>query len=105
MIGRASIGYPWIFREIRHYLETGEQLPPPTTEERVSAARQHLKHSIEWKGEKLGILEMRRHYTNYFRGFPHIKPLRMELVTNHDPETVFSILDEIEERYSEYVFD
>lgn len=104
MIGRASIGYPWIFREIRHYLETGEKLPPPTTEERVAAARQHLKHSLEWKGEKLGVLEMRRHYTNYFRGFPHIKPYRTELVTNHDPETLFSILDEIEERYSEYVF-
>jgi len=104
MIGRASIGYPWIFREIRHYLETGEKLAPPTTEERVAAARQHLTHSIEWKGEKLGILEMRRHYTNYFRGFPHIKPYRTELVTNHNPETLFSILDEIEERYSEYVF-
>ena len=104
MIGRASIGYPWIFREIKHYLATGEKLPPPTTEERVAAARQHLKHSIEWKGEKLGILEMRRHYTNYFRGFPHIKPLRMELVTNHNPETLFSILDQIEERYSEYIF-
>jgi len=100
MIGRASIGNPWIFREIKHYFKTGELLDPPTVEERVAAARQHLKHSIEWKGEKLGILEMRRHYTNYFRGFPHIKPLRMELVTNLDPEVVFATLDIIEERYS-----
>ena len=101
MIGRASIGYPWIFREIKHYFATGEILDPPTVRERVDAAKQHLRHSIEWKGEKLGILEMRRHYTNYFRGFPNIKPYRMELVTNHDPDVVFSILDQIEERYSD----
>ncbi len=100
MIGRASIGYPWIFREIKHYFETGELLDPPTVKERVDAAKQHLKHSIEWKGEKLGILEMRRHYTNYFRGFRNIKPYRMELVTNHDPEVVFSMLDEIEDKYT-----
>ncbi len=101
MIGRASIGYPWIFREIKHYFATGEILAPPTVHERVAAAKQHLKHSIEWKGEKLGILEMRRHYTNYFRGFPNIKPYRMQLVTNHNPEFVFSILDEIEDKYSD----
>ena len=65
MIGRASIGYPWIFREIKHYFNTGEKLADPTVEERVAAARQHLQHSLEWKGEKLGVLEMRRHYTNY----------------------------------------
>jgi len=100
MIGRASIGYPWIFREIKHYFETGEILAPPTITERVNAARQHLKHSIEWKGEKLGVLEMRRHYTNYFRGFRNIKPVRMQLVTNHDPNVLFEILDQIEERYS-----
>jgi len=100
MIGRASIGNPWIFREIKHYFATGEILPPPTIQERVNAARQHLKHSIEWKGEKLGILEMRRHYTNYFRGFRNVKPFRMQLVTNHDPNTVYGILDEIEEYYT-----
>jgi len=100
MIGRASIGNPWIFREIKHYFATGEILPPPTIQERVNAARQHLKHSIEWKGEKLGILEMRRHYTNYFRGFRNVKPFRMQLVTNHDPNTVYGILDEIEEHYT-----
>ena len=100
MIGRASIGNPWIFREVKHYFETGELLPPPTSKERVAAAKQHLKHSIEWKGEKLGILEMRRHYTNYFRGFRNIKPYRMKLVTNFNPDDVFGILNQIEEDYS-----
>jgi nifR3 family TIM-barrel protein len=100
MIGRASIGYPWIFREIKHYFETGESLDPPTIHERVEACKQHLRHSIEWKGEKLGILEMRRHYTNYFRGYQHIKPYRKELVTMHNPADIYGILDQIEERYS-----
>ncbi|MFT5165560.1 MAG: tRNA-dihydrouridine synthase B [Saprospiraceae bacterium] len=101
MIGRASIGHPWIFREIKHYFATGEILDPPTVQERVAAARQHLRHSIEWKGLTLGILEMRRHYTNYFRGFPNVKPYRTALVTNHDQDVLFSILDEIEDRYSD----
>ena len=100
MIGRATIGNPWIFREIKHYFETGEILDPPTIHERVGAARQHLKHSLEWKGEKLGVLEMRRHYTNYFRGFRNVKPFRMQLVTNHDPKILFEILDQIEDHYS-----
>jgi nifR3 family TIM-barrel protein len=100
MIGRASIGYPWIFREIKHYVATGELLAPPTIEERVEAARKHLKHSIEWKGERLGIVEMRRHYTNYFRGFRNIKPFRARLVTTYEPEGIYSILDEIEDVYS-----
>lgn len=100
MIGRASIGYPWIFREIKHYFATGELLPPPTVKERVDAARQHLRHAIEWKGVKLGVLETRRHYANYFRGFPHIKPFRTRLVTTDEPEELFRILDEIEEVYS-----
>ncbi len=102
MIGRASIGYPWIFREIKHYFATGELLPPPTVHERVEAAKQHLRHSLEWKGEKLGVLEMRRHYTNYFRGFPHVKPYRSRLVTEHDPAILFQVMDEIEARYSAY---
>jgi tRNA-dihydrouridine synthase B len=101
MIGRASIGYPWIFREIKHYFATGEILDPPTVKERVAAAKQHLRHSIEWKGQTLGILEMRRHYTNYFRGFPNVKPYRTALVTTPDPEDLYSILDEIEDRYSD----
>jgi len=104
MIGRASIGYPWIFKEIKHYMATGELLPPPTVEERVAAAKQHLLHSIEWKGQTLGMLEMRRHYTNYFRGFPHVKPYRTKLVTTPDPEEVLETLKQIEERYSEHVF-
>lgn len=99
MIGRASIGNPWIFREIKHYFRTGEILDPPTISERVAAARQHLQHSIEWKGLKLGVLEMRRHYTNYFRGLRGIKAYRGRLVTEYDPATLFAILDEIEEVY------
>ncbi|MEM9544675.1 MAG: tRNA dihydrouridine synthase DusB [Bacteroidota bacterium] len=100
MIGRASIGYPWIFREIKHYVATGELLDPPTIQERVDAARRHLKHSLEWKGDRLGVVEMRRHYTNYFRGFRNIKPYRTKLVTIYEPEILFEILDEIEEVYS-----
>ena len=99
MIGRAAIGYPWIFREIKHYFATGELLPPPTVEERVAAARTHLEHSVSWKGAKLGILEMRRHYTNYFRGFRNIKEYRKRLVTEDDPADVYAILDEIEAVY------
>lgn len=81
MIGRASIGYPWIFKQIKHYLRKGTKLAPPSMAERIKAAEDHLKMSVEWKGEKLGVLEMRRHYTNYFKGIPHFKPHRMELVT------------------------
>ncbi len=103
MIGRASIGYPWIFREIKHYFETGESLDPPTLEERVNAARQHLRHSVEWKGHKLGVLEMRRHYTNYFRGFPGIKAFRQRLVTEMEPEVLEGVLQEIQVHYSRSV--
>ena len=99
MIGRASIGNPWIFREIKHYFATGEILDPPTISERIAAAKQHLKHSLEWKGPKLGVLEMRRHYTNYFRSFPNIKPYRAKLVTNFNPDDLYAIMDEIEEVY------
>jgi nifR3 family TIM-barrel protein len=100
MIGRATIGYPWIFREIKHFFATGALLPAPSTQERVSAARQHLSHSIEWKGPKLGVLEMRRHYTNYFRGFPNIKHFRSLLVTEDEPGVLFEILDQIFETYT-----
>ncbi len=88
MIGRASIGYPWIFREIKHFLKTGERLTPPTMMERIEAAENHLKMSVEWKGEKLGVLEMRRHYSNYFKGIPHFKEHRMQLVTLEDFEAL-----------------
>jgi nifR3 family TIM-barrel protein len=104
MIGRASIGYPWIFREIKHFLDTGQTLPPPSIRERVDAARQHLAHAMDWKGQKLGILETRRHYTNYFRGLPGIKTLRQELVTSEIPETLFEIFDQIEQQYEGFVF-
>ncbi|MBK8700329.1 MAG: tRNA dihydrouridine synthase DusB [Saprospiraceae bacterium] len=100
MIGRASIGYPWIFREIKHYLLTSEILPAPTVHERVDAARKHLIHSINWKGRKIGIAEMRRHYTNYFRGFPNIKPFRAQLVTCNELEGILRILGEIEAVYA-----
>ena len=103
MIGRGSIGYPWIFREIKHYFATGELLPPPGVSERVQAARQHLADSIEWKGAKLGVLEMRRHYAPYFRDLPNIKPYRARLVTEMEPEVLFGLLDEIEEVYGEPV--
>ncbi len=105
MIGRASIGYPWIFREIKHYFATGEILAPPTIEERVQAVRQHLQHSIDWKGEKLGVVEMRRHYTNYFRGLPSIKEFRSTLVTEETPSVLFEVLDRIQEHYSDVVFE
>ncbi len=101
MIGRASIGNPWIFREIKHYFETGEILAPPTIKERVAAAKKHLTFSLEWKGEKLGVLEMRRHYTNYFKGYRNIKPYRGRLVTCMEPEGVFEILDEISSVFGE----
>jgi nifR3 family TIM-barrel protein len=100
MIGRASIGYPWIFREIKHYMATGEILPAPTIAERVEAARQHLRHSIDWKGEKLGIQEMRRHYTNYFRSLEGIKHFRALLVTEMNPESLYDILEQISNHYS-----
>ncbi|HPE98608.1 MAG: tRNA dihydrouridine synthase DusB [Chitinophagales bacterium] len=95
MIGRASIGHPWIFREIRHFLETGEELAAPTIEERVSVCRAHLEKSIAWKGEVLGVLEMRRHYTNYFKGLPNVKHYRNLLVTEKEPQALFDVLNEI----------
>jgi tRNA-dihydrouridine synthase B len=100
MIGRASIGYPWIFREIKHYMKTGELLPGPTIAERVEAARRHLAHSIDWKGEKLGVQEMRRHYTNYFRSLEGIKHFRAFLVTETDPAVLYGILEEIGSHYA-----
>lgn len=102
MIGRASIGYPWIFREIRHFIETGEHLDPPTVEERVNAAMQHLLHSVEWKGKTLGVLEMRRHYTNYFKGFPGIKEFRSKLVSLDDPGELVEVLTQIKTHYEEF---
>lgn len=96
MIGRASIGYPWIFREIKHYLKTGNLLAPPTFEERLNACRTHFEKSLEWKGEWSGVVEMRRHYSNYFKGIANFKPTRMRLVTEPSSEGVRAILDELE---------
>ena len=96
MIGRAAIGYPWIFREIKHFVKTGEILPPPTVEERIDICSRHLTRSVEWKGAKLGILEMRRHYANYFKGIDNFKEYRMRLVTAGTFEELDEILQEIE---------
>ena len=96
MIGRASIGYPWIFNEIKHYMKTGTHLPGPTLKDRITASRRHLEMSVKWKGEKLGVLEMRRHYANYFKGIPNFKEHRIKLVTFDDAPDVFAALDEIE---------
>jgi nifR3 family TIM-barrel protein len=103
MIGRAAIGYPWIFREIKHHLATGELMAPPTVSERLEAAREHLRRSIDWKGEKLGIVEMRRHYTNYFKGLAGVKEYRSRLVMEYEAEVLFAILDEMEENYGHLV--
>ena len=96
MIGRASIGYPWIFNEIKHFMKTGEHLTKPTMSDRINAARRHLEMSVKWKGETLGVLEMRRHYGNYFKGIPHFKEHRMRLVTTNEASEVFAALNEIE---------
>tara|TARA_R110000822_G_scaffold41861_3_gene114004 strand:+ start:9675 stop:10676 length:1002 start_codon:yes stop_codon:yes gene_type:complete len=95
MIGRAAIGYPWIFNEIKHFIKTGEHLPVPDMKTRVATAKKHLQFSLEWKNELQGIFEMRRHYTNYFRGIPNFKPYRARLVESENPEELFNILDEI----------
>ena len=100
MIGRASIGYPWVFNEIKHFMETGEHLAKPTIQDRINAARQHLEMSVKWKGEKLGVLEMRRHYANYFKGIEHFKPHRMKLVTHDDAVDVYAALNEIETTFA-----
>ena len=95
MIGRASIGYPWIFNEIKDYLSTGKLRPPPSVEERVQVLMRHLDFSIRWKGAKLGILEMRRHYKNYFKGIPHMKEFRIRLQTCNYLEGIHQIIEEI----------
>lgn len=104
MIGRASIGYPWIFNEIKHFMKTDEHLPKPGIQERVEATRQHLMSSVKWKGETLGILEMKRHYTNYFKGIDHFKDYRMKLVTSFDLNEILATLDEISEHYADFQF-
>ncbi len=101
MIGRATYGRPWIFREVKHYLLTGEVLPQPSVAERVAIAKEHLRKSLEIKGNHVGILEMRRHLTNYFKGLPDFKSTRMKLVTSLDPGELFATLDLIGERWGD----
>lgn len=105
MIGRAAIGYPWIFNEIKYFLKTGEHLAPPTIEQRVEVIRRHLHRSIEWKGLITGINEMRRHYTNYLKGIPNIKEYRLKLVTQKSLEEIDDTLNEIIKTYSGYQFE
>lgn len=100
MIGRASIGQPWFFKSVKHFLQTGEHLPEPGIADRVEACKTHFEKSIEWKGEKLGVLEMRRHYANYFKGFPNFKPLRMALVTSESVAEISKTFDQILATYS-----
>jgi nifR3 family TIM-barrel protein len=100
MIGRASIGYPWVFNEIKHYLDTGQHLPGPTMTERVAVCKKHLEFSVRWKGDKVGIFEMRRHYTNYFRAIDHFKPFRMRLVEAGTYGDVCEILNEVAEAFT-----
>ena len=104
MIGRAAIGYPWIFNEIKHFMQTGTHLPPPTIQQRVDVIRQHLHRSVEWKGQKAGINEMRRHYTNYLKGLPNIKEYRLKLVTLPEVAQIDEVLDEIIRQYDGFEF-
>ncbi len=102
MIGRAAIGYPWIFNEVKHFFETGEHLAAPGIKDRVEAARDHLMMSVKWKGERLGIAEMKRHYTNYFKGVAHFKDYRMKLVTSFELEEILDVLSYVEENQGEF---
>ncbi len=104
MIGRATIGYPWFFNEVKHFFKTGEHLAPPTIAERVEVARRHLQMSIDWKGDRLGVVETRRHYTNYFKGIPHFKEYRMKMVTSDDAADVFAAFDEVLEKFGDHQF-
>ncbi|KQC30695.1 tRNA dihydrouridine synthase DusB [Flagellimonas eckloniae] len=104
MIGRASIGNPWFFKQVKHYFKTGTHLSLPTMEERVEAARRHLQMAIDWKGEKLGVFETRRHYTNYFKGIPHFKEYRMKMVTSDESADVFAAFDEVLEKFGDFQF-
>ena len=104
MVGRASIGYPWIFNEIKHFVKTGEHLAKPTIEDRVEAAMQHLDMSVKWKGESLGVIEMKRHYTNYFKGIANFKEHRMKLVTSFDLNEIKDTLNWIKDNSEELYF-
>jgi len=100
MIGRASIGHPWIFREIKHFIAKGERLEPPTFQERIDACLTHFDKSVEWKGEKIAINEMKRHYSNYFKNVPHFKEHRVALVTSNLKDEIYSIFEKLKEEES-----
>ncbi len=100
MIGRASIGNPWFFKDVKHYFKTGEHAEPAGLEERVQTARRHLEMAIDWNGEHAGLFETRRHYTNYFKGIPHFKEYRLRMVTAESKEKVFEVFDEVLEKFS-----
>ena len=104
MIGRASIGNPWFFNQVKTYLKTGVHAAAPSMEERVTAARRHLQMSLDWKGEVLGVLETRRHYTNYFKGIPNFKEYRTRMVTANDSADVFATFDAVLEKWGDYQF-
>ena len=104
MIGRGAIGYPWIFEEIKHFFETGEKLPEPTISQRLEAVRQHAEWSAEWKGERLGLIEMRQHYSNYFRGIPHFKEWRMKFLEIFTLEEMDQVIAEADEFYRNFQF-
>jgi nifR3 family TIM-barrel protein len=102
MIGRATVGRPWIFREIKEYMNNGNLLPEPLLSEKVALAKDHFQKSLDVKGERVGIYEMRRHFSNYFKGLPNFKDLRLKLLTTMDIQEIFTLLDEINERYEDY---
>ncbi len=104
MIGRATYGRPWIFRECKHFIATGERMPQPSVPERVAIAKHHLDLSLAAKGDFVGIIEMRRHFSNYFKGLPDFKQTRMKLVTSYDPDEIRSLLDYTAERWADYDF-
>jgi len=103
MIGRGAVGRPWLFRQVKHYLETGEKLPEPVVSEKVQIAREQFRKSLEWKSEPVGIYEMRRHFSNYFKGIPHFKETRISLLTSLDVEEIFSLLDFIDKEWGSLV--
>jgi tRNA-dihydrouridine synthase B len=100
MIGRAAIGYPWFFNEVKHFLKTGEHLPPPDINQRVDVCKSHLEFSLKWKGQGLGLVEMRRHYTNYFKHIPDFKPFRMKMVTSNSPDEILETLEDVRNRFA-----
>ena len=104
MIGRGAIGYPWIFNEIKHFFETGEKLPEPTITQRLQAVRQHAEWSMEWKGERLGLIEMRQHYSNYFRGIPHFKDFRRKFLEVFTLDEMDEVIAEAGNFYSTFQF-